>query len=73
VPTGEDIAARRTSRKRRPLTELAQRSPLQALVAVLIRSALLGAIAVIGYVVIMNVLLPGTVDGFSETIRNQSR
>lgn len=57
------MTVRRRSRRHRPLTEFADRSPMHALLARLIRFALLAALALVGYLVIMNVLVPIMVDG----------
>ena len=67
------MTARRRSRRRRPLNEFAQRSPLHAVVAALIRLTLLAGIAVIAYLLIMNVLVPIMIDGLVEEFRSQTR
>lgn len=56
------MTTRRRPNKRRPLTGFASRSPLHALIASLIRIALLVGISVLGYMVIVNVLAPGLVE-----------
>jgi hypothetical protein len=67
------MTARRRSRKRRPLTEFAERSPLHAVAAALIRFALLAGIALVMYLVIVNVLLPWAVANVTEVIQNRTR
>jgi len=65
------MTARRRSRKRAPLRGFAQRSPLQAVAAALIRLALLAGLAVVLYLVIMNVLVPGMVENLIEEFRSR--
>jgi hypothetical protein len=67
------MSGRRRSLRRRPLNEFAQRSPLHALVAGLIRFALLAAVAVVAYFVIMDVLVPQMTDGLINEFRDQTR
>ena len=67
------MTARRRYPRRRPLTEFARRSPLHALAAGLIRFALLAGLALVFYVVVMNVLAPDLVDDLVDEFRNQTR
>jgi hypothetical protein len=67
------MTVRRRSRRRRPLTEFAQRSPLHAVLAALIRFALLALLAVVAFLVIMNVLVPNMIDGLVDELGNRSR
>jgi hypothetical protein len=65
------MGARRRPRRRRPLTDFAERSWLHAAAAGLIRFALLAAVALVAYLVIVNLLVPGMVDGLLEEFRSR--
>ena len=67
------MPARRPTRRHHPLTEFAQRSPLHAVAAAFIRTALLAGLALVVYLVIMNVLVPMMIDGLTQVLRNQTR
>ena len=67
------MAVRRRSRRRRPLTEFAERSWPHAVAVGLLRFALLAAVALVGFLVIMNVLVPGMVDGLVEEFRSRNQ
>lgn len=59
------MAVRRRSRKR-PLTRLANRSPLHAVAVWLLRSALIGVMFLIVWLLISNWAVPSLVDGFRQ-------
>ena len=59
------MAARRRS-PRRPLNRLASRSPLHAFAAWLLRSALIGVIFLIVWLLISNWAVPSLVDGLRQ-------
>jgi hypothetical protein len=59
------MTARRRAR-RRPLAEFAARSPLHAIGVWLLRSALIGVMFLGLYLLIVNVLAPGLVEGMLE-------
>ena len=65
--------ARRRSRRRRPLAEFAERSWLHAAAVGMFRFAVLAGVALIAYVVIMNVLVPGMVDGLVDEFRTRNQ
>jgi hypothetical protein len=68
------MTARRRSRRRsRPLAEFAERSWLHAAAVGLLRFALLAALAVVTFVVVMNVLVPQMIDGLVEQFRESTR
>lgn len=50
----------------RPLTEFASRSPLHAFGVWLLRTALVGLIALAVYLLVVNVLVPGLADRMVE-------
>ena len=65
------MAARRRSQKRgRLLDDFADRSPMHALGVGAIRIALMATIAVVGYLVMMNLVIPNGVDSMVEGFRN---
>lgn len=64
------MTVRRRSR-RRPLTEFAARSPLHAIGVWLLRSALIGLMFFAVYLLIVNILAPGLVDGLLEQIETR--
>ena len=66
-------ARRRRSHRRRPLAEFAERSWLHAAAVGMLRFALLAAVAIVAYIVIMNVLVPGMIDGLVEQFRGRSQ
>ncbi len=70
------MTTRARSRRRRRkglLTEWAGNSTSKRIVAWLVQTAILAGMAAVMYLVIVNILLPGMIDGFTETIRNSTR
>jgi hypothetical protein len=63
----------RSRRRKGLLSEWAGDSPWRRLVAWLVQTAVLIGMVAVMYLVIVNVLLPGMIDGFRETIRNTTR
>jgi hypothetical protein len=66
------MTARRRSR-RRPLIDFASRSPRHAAGVWLLRTVILAAIALVTYLLVINVFLPNMVDDFIDVIRGMSR
>ena len=56
----------RSRSRRRPLREFAGRSPFHALIAWLIRAALLGLVVLTVYLVVMNIAVPAVVEGLTR-------
>jgi len=63
----------RSQRRKGLLSEWAGDSSGRRLVAWFVQSAILAGIVLILYLVVVNILVPGMIDGFTETIRNSTR
>ena len=60
------MTARRRSRRRRPLTEFASRSPLHALGVWLLRAAMTLLLFLALWLLVINWAVPSLIDGFTR-------
>ena len=67
------MSARRRTRRRRPLTDFAERSWLHAAAVGLFRFAVLAGVSLIVFFVITAVLAPNMIDGLVEQFRNRDQ
>ena len=64
---------RRSRRRRRLLDDFADQSPVHAFAAGLLRFGLRAGLALLFFLIVMNVLVPNMVDGLVENFHEQMR
>ena len=67
------MTRRRRSPKRRPLAEFAERSWMHAAAVGAFRIVLLACLALVVYLVIMNLLVPNMIDGLMDRFGSPSQ